>query len=69
MEPQVAAMHARPRYPTIPVLVVSGYAAHLMGRVSVLQPAAVFLGKPYSLAKVVDALNRLTASLCQPRPS
>lgn len=32
------AMHARRRYPTIPVLVVSGYAAHLMRRLGVLQP-------------------------------
>jgi CheY-like chemotaxis protein len=57
------AMHARRRCPTIPVLVVSGYAAHLMRRLDVLQPAAVFIGKPYSLAEVVEALNRLTASL------
>jgi len=57
------AMHARQRYPTIPVLVVSGYATHLISRLGVLQPAAVFIGKPYSLAEVVEALNRLTASL------
>ena len=57
------AMHARRRYPTIPVLVVSGYAAHLVSRLSVLEPAAVFIGKPYRLTEVVTALNRLTASL------
>jgi len=57
------ALHARLRYPTIPVLVVSGYAAHLMRRLGVLQPAAVFISKPYSLAEVVTALNCLTASL------
>ncbi len=57
------AVHARRRYPTIPVLVVSGYAAHLISRLGVLQPAAAFIVKPYSLAEVVEALNRLTASL------
>lgn len=57
------ALHARRRYPTIPVLVVSGYAVHLMRRLGVLQPAAVFISKPYSLAEVATALNRLTASL------
>ncbi len=57
------AVHARRRYPTIPVLVVSGYAAHLISRLGVLQPAAVFIVKPYSMAEVVEALNHLTASL------
>ena len=53
------AVHARSRYPAIPVLVVSGYAAHLMTRLSVLEPAARFISKPYSLPEVVDTLNRL----------
>ena len=53
------AIHARSWHPTIPVLVVSGYAAHLMTRLSVLEPAAHFMSKPYSLAAVVDKLNRL----------
>jgi len=57
------AMHARRQYPTLPVLVVSGYAPHLMRRLGMLQPAAVFISKPYSLTEVVEALNRLTASL------
>ena len=50
----------RRRHPTIPVLVVSGYAANIMRRLSGLQPAAVFISKPYSLAKVLDVLRRLT---------
>ena len=53
------ATHARSRYPTIPVLVVSGYAAHLMTRLGVLDPAAHFMSKPYSLAEVVGKLNQL----------
>ena len=50
----------RRRHPTIPVLVVSGYAANIMRRLSGLQPAAVLISKPYSLAKVADVLHRLT---------
>ena len=53
------AIYARSRYPAIPVLVVSGYAAHLMTRLSVLEPVAHFMSKPYNLAEVVDKLNQL----------
>ncbi len=54
------AMHARRRCPGIPVLVVSGYAAQLVTRLSVLDPSAVLIGKPYSLNEVVVAVRRLT---------
>lgn len=57
------AVHARCRYPTIPVLVVSGYAPRLMSRLSVLDPAAVFISKPYDLGEVVGTLRRLTRIL------
>ena len=53
-------MHARRRYPAIPVLVVSGYAPRLISRLSVLDPVAVFIGKPYDLAEIVKTLSRLT---------
>ena len=53
------ANHARRRYPMIPVLVVSGYAAHLMTRLDVLDPPAHFMSKPYNLAAVMDKLNQL----------
>ncbi len=53
------ALHARRRHPAIPVLVVSGYAAHLVKRLGSLDPAAVFMSKPYSLSEVLDALHRL----------
>ena len=56
------AEHARRRYPTIPILVVSGYAADLMKRLDVLSPAAVFLSKPYNLADITLTLRRLTAA-------
>ena len=57
------AVHARRRYPALPVLVVSGYAAQLMSRLGALEPAAVFISKPYDLDEVVDALRRLTVKL------
>ena len=54
------AIRARYRYAMIPLLVVSGYAAQLMTRLSVLKPPAVFIGKPYDLKGIVDALRRMT---------
>ena len=56
-------MHARRRHPGIPVLVVSGYAAHLRSRLGMLEPTPVFIGKPYNLDKVIAAIRRLTATL------
>jgi CheY-like chemotaxis protein len=57
------AMHARRRYPMIPVVIVSGYAVDLTRRLAVLEPAAVFISKPYNLVKIVDTLRRLTLNL------
>ena len=57
------ALHARRRHPAIPILVVSGYAAHLVKRLSVLDPAAVFMSKPYDLLEIPAVLQRLTRSL------
>jgi CheY-like chemotaxis protein len=54
------AMHLRRRHPTMPVLIVSGYAAQLTRRLGELQPPAVFISKPYDLAEVVRALNGMT---------
>ena len=56
------AMHARRRYPMIPLLVVSGYAVQLAVRLGLLDPAATFLGKPYNLKVVLETLRRLTAT-------
>ena len=56
------AVRARRRYPEIPVLVVSGYAARLTSRLGALQPPAVFIGKPYALREIVNALSRLTGN-------
>ena len=57
------AVHARRRHPAIPVLVVSGYVAQLIDRLGVLDPAAVFISKPYDLDDIVVALRRLTVKL------
>ncbi len=57
------AMHARRRYPAIPVLVVSGYAEQLVSRIGALDPAAVFFSKPYSLEKIAEAVTRLVLPL------
>ena len=55
------AVRARRRYPTMPILVVSGYAFQLMNRLSVLDPAAVFISKPYRLGQIVLAVGQLLA--------
>ena len=57
------ALHARRRYPAIPIVVTSGYAADLVARLSVLDPSAVLIGKPYGMGTVVETLNRLTKHL------
>ncbi len=57
------AMHARRRFPGIPVLVVSGYAPHLIRRLDALEPSVVFIGKPYSLDELLVAIRRLTTTL------
>jgi CheY-like chemotaxis protein len=50
---------ARRRFPTLPVLVVSGYAENLASRLAELNPPATFMGKPYDLTAVARALRRL----------
>jgi CheY-like chemotaxis protein len=57
------AVHARRRHPAIPVLVASGYAAQLIDRLGALDPAAVFINKPYDLDEIVVFLKRLTVKL------
>jgi len=53
----------RRRYPAIPVLVVSGYAAQLIKRIGVLKPPAVFVNKPYHMAEILKALHLMTERL------
>lgn len=56
------AMHARQRYPRMPILVVSGYAAALMSRLGALDPAARFLSKPYFPWNVAETLRALATT-------
>jgi len=53
------AMRARQRHPMIHLIVVSGYALHLVSRLRTLEPAAHFMAKPYRLEEVVETLNHL----------
>ena len=56
------AVRARQLYPDIPILIVSGYAPALVVRLGVLDPAALFMQKPYRLREVVRALRRMTTA-------
>ena len=55
------AHYVRQRYPTMPIVVVSGYAANLTQRLGDLHPPATFFDKPYVYQKVATALGHLTA--------
>lgn len=54
------ATHARRLHPDIPLIVVSGYAHHLMARLATFSPAAVYIGKPYSLEEIDAAVRQCT---------
>ncbi len=55
------AHYVRQRHPTMPIVVVSGYAADLTRRLRELHPPATFFDKPYVYQKVTTALRTLTA--------
>ncbi|NPD70238.1 response regulator (plasmid) [Lichenicola cladoniae] len=54
------AVHARRLHPRIPVIVASAYEPNHMPRLAILDPAAIYIGKPYSLVDLMDAVRRLT---------
>ena len=54
------AIRARELYPQIPILIVSGYATALISRISVLNPAALFMRKPYRLWEIGSALRGMS---------
>lgn len=54
------AILARSQQSALPVLVVSGHAPHLIERLRELDPAALFISKPYELEQIVEALRQLT---------
>lgn len=55
------AHHVRQRYPTLPVLVVSGYAPDLPARLDALSPPLTFISKPYKHRDIVQTLKQFTA--------
>lgn len=57
------ARHARSRFPQVPVIVVTGYAANIRDRLKQFDPSAVLLEKPYRL----DLLTALASSLSSSR--
>jgi CheY-like chemotaxis protein len=54
------AEFVRRQYPDMPVLITSGYAAQLVGRIRALGPPTVFINKPYDVNEVVEILRRMT---------
>jgi DNA-binding NtrC family response regulator len=50
----------RRQHPTMPVIVTSGYAAHLQTRLRKLSPPTVFISKPYMLSEIVRTMEKLT---------
>ena len=55
------ALLARQKYPAIPLIIVTGYASQLGGRLNQLRPAAVLMTKPYSMRLVVKTLRQMMA--------
>jgi CheY-like chemotaxis protein len=54
------ALHARKRHPRIAVIVVSGFAPHLVERLEQLDPPPIFFGKPYRPGEIIEAIRRIT---------
>ena len=60
------AVHARRRNPDISVLILSGYAPNLRGRLAALAPAAAYIGKPYVMEEVMQVLRGLVDAQAMP---
>ncbi len=54
------AHETRKVYPSLPVFIASAYAARVRERLRDLDPPAIFMAKPYSLAKMVATIRGLT---------
>jgi CheY-like chemotaxis protein len=55
------ALRARELHPRIAVIVVSGYAPHLVERLDEMDPRPLFLGKPYRSSEIIQAIRQMTA--------
>jgi hypothetical protein len=53
-------VRARELYPEIALIVASGYVPKLIERLDVLDPPAVFFGKPYRSKEVLEVIRQLT---------
>jgi CheY-like chemotaxis protein len=57
------AHHARLRFPTAFILVVTGFAADIEERLKLFDPRICFLAKPYRLATLVSLVQSASGSL------
>ncbi|WP_238384378.1 response regulator [Teichococcus vastitatis] len=56
------AQHARTRFPEVPVIVATGFAANVTDRLKQLDPRAVLMPKPYSLDHMATLARTLSGS-------
>jgi CheY-like chemotaxis protein len=54
------ARHARSRFPEVPVIVATGFAANVTDRLQQLHPHAVLMVKPYSLDRMAALARALS---------
>lgn len=56
------AFYARSVSPRLPVLVVSGYAEQISGRLGALEQPIAFVAKPYVIGQILGSLRKLIGS-------
>ena len=59
--PHDGLVATREIHPKIAVIVVSGYAPHLVERLERLEPPPAFFDKPYRTRDIIVAMRRMTA--------
>jgi CheY-like chemotaxis protein len=56
------ARHTRSRFPQVPVIVATGFAANIQGRLQQFAPSAVLVEKPYRLNRLAALARSLSSS-------
>jgi CheY-like chemotaxis protein len=56
------AHHARSRFPQIPVIVATGFAANIQDRVRQFSPGAILIEKPYKMERLAALARSLSFS-------
>ena len=56
------AHHARIARPTLPVLVVSGYAEQISTRLASVTAPIAFVAKPFRMSRILDLIRTLVAA-------